>query len=152
MPASVVLEVIRSLRVRPRRVGNILSWRFDHEMFSMVILSLPLSHTKDSCQFLAKECFFFCFFFVCVCVCVYVCVFVCVCVCVCFMCVCVCVGGGGGMRWGRLRPFQDYFTYIEPIVHQRWAKTGECGENHLTIRKQNLASPHMTRARLKPQR
>ena len=25
-------------------------------------------------------------------------------------------------------PFQDYFTYIEPIVHQRWAKTGEPGE------------------------
>ena len=24
-----------------RRVGNIISWRFDHEMFSMVILSLP---------------------------------------------------------------------------------------------------------------
>ena len=21
-----------------------------------------------------------------------------------------------------LRPFQEYFTYIEPIVHQRWAK------------------------------
>ena len=27
-----------------------------------------------------------------------------------------------------LRPFQEYFTYIEPIVHQRWAKTGELGE------------------------
>ena len=26
----------------PRRVGNILSWRFDHETFSTVILSLPL--------------------------------------------------------------------------------------------------------------
>ena len=25
------------------RVGYILSWRFDHEMYSMVILSLPLS-------------------------------------------------------------------------------------------------------------
>ena len=24
-----------------------------------------------------------------------------------------------------LRPFQEYFTYIERIVHQRWAKTGE---------------------------
>ena len=22
-----------------------------------------------------------------------------------------------------LRPFQEYITYIEPIVHQRWAKT-----------------------------
>ena len=39
-----------------------------------------------------------------------------------------------------LRPFQEYFTYIEPIVHQRCAKTGELGgKNHLTIRKQNLA-------------
>ena len=26
----------------PARVGNILSWRFDHEIFSTVILSLPL--------------------------------------------------------------------------------------------------------------
>ena len=27
-----------------------------------------------------------------------------------------------------LRPFQVYFTYIEPIIHRRWAKTGEPGE------------------------
>ena len=27
-----------------------------------------------------------------------------------------------------LRPFQEYFTYIEPIVHRRWAKTGVPGE------------------------
>ena len=27
-----------------------------------------------------------------------------------------------------LRPFQENFIYIEPIVHQRWAKTGEPGE------------------------
>ena len=27
-----------------------------------------------------------------------------------------------------LRPFQEYFTYIEPIVHQRCAKTGVPGE------------------------
>ena len=26
----------------PLRIGNILSWRFDHEIFSTVILSLPL--------------------------------------------------------------------------------------------------------------
>ena len=26
-----------------------------------------------------------------------------------------------------LRPFQEYFTYIEPIVHRRWAKTGVPG-------------------------
>ena len=37
--------------------------------------------------------------------------------------------------FGVLLPFQEYFTYIEPIVHQRWAKTGEPGENHLTIDK-----------------
>ena len=29
---------------------------------------------------------------------------------------------------GQIRPFQEYFTYIEPIVHQRWAKTREPGE------------------------
>ena len=34
--------VIKRLRVQPRRVGNILSCRFDHERFSKVILSLPL--------------------------------------------------------------------------------------------------------------
>ena len=34
--------VIRRLCVRPCRVGNILSWRFDHEIFSTVIHSLPL--------------------------------------------------------------------------------------------------------------
>ena len=44
------------------------------------------------------------------------------------------------MGWG-LRPFQEYFTYIEPIVHQRWAKTGTPGGKHLPIRKQNLAFP-----------
>ena len=27
-----------------------------------------------------------------------------------------------------LRPFQEYFTYIEPIVYRRWAKTGVPGE------------------------
>ena len=38
--------------------------------------------------------------------------------------------------------FSAYFTYIEPIVHQRWLKTGEPGvKNHLTIRKHNLAFP-----------
>ena len=34
--------VIRRLRIQPRRVGNNLSWRFDHEIFSTVILSFPL--------------------------------------------------------------------------------------------------------------
>ena len=27
-----------------------------------------------------------------------------------------------------LRPFQEHFTYIKLIVHQRWVKTGEPGE------------------------
>ena len=27
-----------------------------------------------------------------------------------------------------LGPFQEYFTYIEPIIHQRWPKTREPGE------------------------
>ena len=31
----------------PRRVGNILSWRFDHEVFSTVILSLPLIQERQ---------------------------------------------------------------------------------------------------------
>ena len=35
-------------------------------------------------------------------------------------------GEGAGGSWGEgLRTFQEYFTFIEPIVHQRWAKTGE---------------------------
>ena len=42
-------------------------------------------------------------------------------------------GGGGGGVWGGgggrgLWVFQDYFNYIKPIVHQRWAKIGEPGE------------------------
>ena len=42
-----------------------------------------------------------------------------------------------------LRPFQDYFTYFEPIVNQRWwAKTGVPGENPPDLPLQNLAS-HM---------
>ena len=33
-----------------------------------------------------------------------------------------------------LLPFQEeYFTYIEPIVHQRWAKTVEPGEKQPDI-------------------
>ena len=52
-----------------------------------------------------------------------------------------------------LRSLQEYFTYIEPIVHQRWARKPENpGKNHLTIRKQNLAFLHVTLARLEPQR
>ena len=47
-------------------------------------------------------------------------------------------------------PFKN-ISYNELIVHQRWEKTGEPGENHLTIRKQNLAFPYVTRVRLEPQ-
>ena len=39
----------------PAEVGNILSWRFGHEIFSTVILSLRW-FKKGSCQFLAEEC------------------------------------------------------------------------------------------------
>ena len=41
-----------------------------------------------------------------------------------------------------LRPFQDYFTRIEPIVNQRWAKTGVPREKPPDLPLQNLAS-HM---------
>ena len=41
-----------------------------------------------------------------------------------------------------LRPFQKYFTYIEPIVNHRLAKTGVPGEKPSNLPVQNLAS-HM---------
>ena len=41
-----------------------------------------------------------------------------------------------------LRPFQEYSTYIEPIINQRWAKTGVPGEKPPDLPVQNLAS-HM---------
>ena len=41
-----------------------------------------------------------------------------------------------------LRPFQEYFTYIKPIVNQRWGKTGVPGEKPPDLPVQNLAS-HM---------
>ena len=50
-----------------------------------------------------------------------------------------------------LWPFQEYFTYIEPIVHQKWAKTREPREklpDHLWA---ELGFPYMTQARLEPQ-
>ena len=47
------------------------------------------------------------------------------------MCVCGGGGGGGGRGGGLkvkgfrvLRPFQEYLTFIEPTINQRWAKTG----------------------------
>ena len=36
-----------------------------------------------------------------------------------------------------LQPFQEYFTYIELIVHQGGRKPENPGKNHLTICKQN---------------
>ena len=39
-----------------------------------------------------------------------------------------------------LRPFQEYFTYVEPIVNQRWAKTGVPGEKSPDLPVQNFAS------------
>ena len=47
--------VIRRLHVQsfPGRQHSVVG--IDHEIFSMVILSLPLIQ-KGSCQFLAKEC------------------------------------------------------------------------------------------------
>ena len=38
-----------------------------------------------------------------------------------------------------LRPFQEHFTYIEPIVYQRWAKTGVPGEKPPGLPVKNLA-------------
>ena len=38
--------------------------------------------------------------------------------------------------------FQEYWTYIESIVNQRWAKTGVPGEKPPDLPMQNLAS-HM---------
>ena len=38
-----------------------------------------------------------------------------------------------------LRPFQEYFTYIEPIVNQRWGKTGVPGEKPPDLPVQYLA-------------
>ena len=45
-------------------------------------------------------------------------------------------GWGGGGLW----PFQEYFTYIEPIVNQKWEETGVPGEKPPDLPVQNLAS------------
>ena len=44
--------------------------------------------------------------------------------------------------FGFYSPFKN-ISHIKPIVHQRWAKTGEPWKKkkHLTIHKQNLAFP-----------
>ena len=51
-----------------------------------------------------------------------------------------------------LLPFQEYFTYIEPIIHQRWAKTGEPGGKNTWPSLSRTWLSHVTRARLEPQR
>ena len=43
--------VIRKLRVRPPPGRHILSWRFDHEIFSTVILCLPLIQKRAVVSF-----------------------------------------------------------------------------------------------------
>ena len=46
-------------------------------------------------------------------------------------------------RKGKIRvllPFQEYFTYIEPIVNQRWMQIGVLGEKPPDLAVQNLAS------------
>ena len=52
--------------------------------------------------------------------------------------------------------FYSPFKIISLISSRSFIKGGRkwenLGENHLTIRKQNLAFPHVTRARRKPQR
>ena len=45
-------------------------------------------------------------------------------------------------KYIRLRPFQEYCTYIEPIVNQRWVKARVPGEKPPNLPVQNLAS-HM---------
>ena len=40
----------------PAEVGNIPSWRFDHEILSTVIISHPLIQEGQLSFFLAKEC------------------------------------------------------------------------------------------------
>ena len=39
-----------------------------------------------------------------------------------------------------LQPFQEYITYIEPIINQRWAKTRVPVEKPPDLLVQNLAS------------
>ena len=42
-----------------------------------------------------------------------------------------------------LWPFQDYFTYIEPIVYLRWVNTGVPREKPPDLPMQNLARPYL---------
>ena len=49
-----------------------------------------------------------------------------------------------------LRPFQDYFTYFELIISQRFVKTEVPGEKPPDLPLQNLTSDMWPKARLKP--
>ena len=42
-------------------------------------------------------------------------------------------GGEGGWGVGEVTALSRIFHLYRPIVHQRWAKTGEPGENHLIL-------------------
>ena len=50
--------------------------------------------------------------------------------------------------WG-LRPFQENFTNIEPIINHRWTKSGVPGEKPTGA---ELGISYVSRARLEPQR
>ena len=50
------------------------------------------------------------------------------------------VNRNGILIWG-LRPFQEYFSYIEPNVHQGERKPENPGKKHLTIRIAELGFP-----------
>ena len=51
-----------------------------------------------------------------------------------------------------LQSFKEYFTYMEPIVNQRWVKTVVPGKNPPDLPVQNLASHMYPKVRLEPQR
>ena len=40
----------------PCQVSNVLSWRVDHEIFSMVILSLPLIQEGQLLEYVERMC------------------------------------------------------------------------------------------------
>ena len=85
-------------------------------------LSLSLSLSLCMFEVYARESITACMH---LCTCLNVCMYVCMYVRACVRTYCVCMYVCFFLIWV-LRPFQEYFTYIEPIVHQRWAKTGVC--------------------------
>ena len=59
------------------------------------------------------------------------------------------VGGGGGMVYG---PFKNISLISSRSFIEGGRKPEYPEKKHLTNRKQNLAFPHMTRAKIEPQR